>query len=258
MRDKLSRREDRALFRALRAVLLTQFPNPERKDCPGTPVLEAIAAKRISMLDPVHEHVGSCSPCFTELTEIQRNLRHHRVRLWAMATAGSALVILAAVLTYSALRQAESPIREEVAQPLRPPQPESPAQSNGAAQPGSSTPPTQMQRPVYQMVLLDLRSASATRTVELSPPTAQRMEIPRGFLALTVQLPIGSEAGSYEIEFRRSNPPATLTAVGQAAIENGITGFLIHVDTSLMPPGEYEFTWRREGFGWRNYPILIR
>src|SRR5436309_14889230 len=31
MRDKLSKREDRALLRALRAVTLTQFPTSERK-----------------------------------------------------------------------------------------------------------------------------------------------------------------------------------------------------------------------------------
>ena len=89
MRDKLSRREDRALLKALRAVVLTQFPNPDRKECPGTPTLHAIATKRISMLDSAHEHVGSCSPCFKELTQIRRRLQRRKILLWAMGTTGT-------------------------------------------------------------------------------------------------------------------------------------------------------------------------
>src|ERR1041384_1224325 len=91
MRDKLTRREDRALLKALREVVLTQYPNPERKDCPGTSVLRAIATRRSSMFDPAHEHVGNCSPCFKELTVIQQTLRRRNAALWAVATAGTAI-----------------------------------------------------------------------------------------------------------------------------------------------------------------------
>src|SRR2546426_7763762 len=55
MRDKLSRREDRALLKALRELTRTRFPNPDRKNCPGTPVLHAIATKRVSMLDSAQD-----------------------------------------------------------------------------------------------------------------------------------------------------------------------------------------------------------
>src|SRR5438093_13076907 len=102
MRDKLSKREDRALHRALASVVLTQFPNPDRKDCPGKPVLRAIARKSIPMRDSAHEHVGSCSPCFSELTELRHALRRQHL-MWAMGTVGTAglvLVVLVAYLTF--------------------------------------------------------------------------------------------------------------------------------------------------------------
>src|SRR6266446_5696241 len=70
--DHLSNRQIRALERAMARVVMTQFPNPERKGCPGATVLRAIATKRICMRDPAIEHVGRCSPCFRELTAMRR------------------------------------------------------------------------------------------------------------------------------------------------------------------------------------------
>ena len=110
------------------------------------------------------------------------------------------------------------------------------------------------------MALLDLRNASTTRTVQPSGSTSnvQPIEIPRGRLALTVQLPVGSEAGSYEVEIRKPNQSATRTAKSQATIENGITKLPINMDTNSIQPCEYEFAWRLADFSWRHYPILIR
>src|SRR5213594_2962479 len=112
MRDKLSKREDRALHQALASVVLTQFPNPQRKDCPGTSVLRAIATKSIPMRDPVHGHVGSCSPCFLELTEIREAL-HRRSLIWATGTAGAAVFVLAFLVFYFAFHREGSPLRQE-------------------------------------------------------------------------------------------------------------------------------------------------
>ena len=246
MRDKLSKREDRALLRALRAVTLTQFPNPDRKDCPETAVLQSIAMKRISMLDPVHEHVVNCSPCFTELTEMRRTLQQRTVLLWAMGTTGTAIVILAVWITYFGSHPVDSPIRPKTAQTEQP----------GGA-PAPTTPPP---LPKYEIALLDLRYSSATRTVEpsVSSSNVKPIEIPRGLLALTVQLPVGSDAGSYEVEIRKSNLPPIRTVKGQATIESGITKLLVNVDTGSIQTGEYEFAWRQADFNWRHHPILIR
>ena len=92
--DKLSKRDDRAILRAYRSGILTQFPNPQRQNCPGRDTLRMIATKRISMRDPVLDHVSQCSPCFAELTETRRLLRRQKV-LWASGTAVAALVLVA-------------------------------------------------------------------------------------------------------------------------------------------------------------------
>jgi hypothetical protein len=265
MRDKLSKREDRALLRALREVVLTHYPNPERKECPGTAVIRAIATKHISMLDPAHEHVGSCSPCFKELTEMRQSLHRRNIFVWTMATTGAAIVILAVVLQYSGFRSLQSPLPQETVQTAPPGESQPPIQSEPPARPPEagqtqpSTPPTRAPEPRYETALLDLRNASATRTVEsIRGSNISPAEIPRGLLALTVQLPVGSDSGAYDVQIRDSNQQPVRTAQGEAIIESGITRLPINLDTRSLQPGEYEFAWRRGDFSWRNYPILIR
>jgi len=245
MRDKFSQREDRALHQALASVVMTQYPNPDRKGCPGTRILQAIAAKSIPMRDPAHEHVGNCSPCFAELTEIRHAL-HRRKLIWAMSTAAAALIL--AAVTYFASLRVNRPTREEALQPS------SPVPTGGSI---PIAPPSQAE---YETALLDLRNASITRTAQPagSSLTVQPPEIPRARLALTVQLPIGSEAGWYEVEIRKMNQSALSTATGQAAIEDGVTKLRISMETNSIRPGEYEFAWRPINFNWRSQPIVIR
>src|SRR2546427_8859862 len=181
---KRTRRQSRAFFRALQSVVLTHFPNPERKDCPGTSVLRAIATKNISMRDPAIEHVGRCSPCFTELTEMRRDLQRRKL-LWATATAAAA-VVLALLVGYFALPRFNKPAQEDATRHG----PTDPRKST--VQSGESTPPgfaskTPAPQPKYEAALVDLRNASATRTIDpSSSTTTQPIEIPRGLLALTI------------------------------------------------------------------------
>jgi hypothetical protein len=250
MRDKLSKREDRVLHQALASVVLTRFPNPQRKDCPGPSVLRAIATKSIPMRDPVHDHVGSCSPCFSELTEMRQAL-YRRNLMWAMGTAGAAVLVLVVFVGYFGFFRVDNPVGQELGQPGTPTE---------TPQRVDSIPTPQASQTEYERALLDLRNASPTRTVQPSGSTSnvQPIEIRRGLLALTVQLPVGSEAGSYDVEIRKPNQAPTRTAKAQATIENGITTLPINMDTNSIQPGEYEFAWRLADFSWRHYPILIR
>lgn len=94
-----------------------------------------------------------------------------------------------------------------------------------------STPPA---RPDQIIAKLDLRNASTTRTVQPSGSTSnlQPIEIPRGLLTLTVQLPIGSEPGSYQVEIRRANQPTISPVEAQATIDNGIPKLLVSITRS--------------------------
>jgi hypothetical protein len=248
MRDKLSKREDRALHRALASVVLTQYPNPERKECPGTSVLRAIATKSIPMRHPAHEHVGSCSPCFSELTQIRQAL-HRRNLVWTMGTTAAAVLVLA-VVGYFAFLGLNARVRQEAVQPGAP-----------TDNPGTvDSIPAPRAQAEYETALVDLRNASTTRAIQPSGTGSnmQPVEIPRGRLRLTIQLPTGSEVGSYTVEIRKPNQPTILAAEGQATIESGITKLFVNVDTNSIQPGEYEFAWRLADFSWRHYPMLIR
>src|SRR5207248_10519710 len=99
-------------------------------------------------------------------------------------------------------------------------------------------------------------NASVSRGVERlgSNSKVAPLELHRGLLALTVQLPIGSEAGLYEVEIRGSDEQPIRTAKGEAKIESGITKLSIDVDTRSIRPGEYAFAWRPVDFEWRQYP----
>src|SRR5215471_791262 len=91
---QMSKRADRVLHRAFESVLLTRFPNPDRKDCPGITTLRQIAKKRISMSDPAITHVGSCSPCFAELSQLRRTARRQNT-FAVLCTASVAMLLLA-------------------------------------------------------------------------------------------------------------------------------------------------------------------
>ena len=253
--DRLSRRQDRALHRALASMVMTAYPNPERKGCPGTPVLRSIATKTISMDDPAYHHVARCSPCFRELTEMRQALRRRKMQ-WGLGTAAAVVLLAASVGYFNPLAVEDTPGEEAI-------QAEAPGEAPGTVQPEGipgtdDVAPEGPLQPVYEAALLDLRNASALRTVEPSTFDEEPIELPRGLLALTVQLPIGSGEGLYEIEIRRPGETAILTASGEATLQDGITTLSFNVDTSSIEPGEYEFTWRLADFSRRSHTILIR
>jgi len=223
--DELSRRQDRALHRAFESAVLAQFPNPERKDCPGTGTLRAIANKRISMRDPALAHVGQCSPCLAELAEMRQATRQRNL-VWMAASATVAAVLLLVLIGPSVLWRDHSV-------------PVSPQTQRIAA-------------------MLDLRNASASRTVQPPPSNQPRIEIPRGLLTLTVVLPLASEPGTYKVEIRKANQSSSAAAQGLATIENGVTVLHLSINTTLLEAGDYEFAWKLPEFDWRYHPILLR
>ena len=228
--DQLSKQEDRVLHRALESVVRTQFPNPRRNECPGPQALRAIATKRISMRDPALAHVGKCSPCFSELMDMRRAI-HRRNVLWKAGSAVAAVLVLVALVSYFDFPKSGSGI----AGPARPPR--------------------------HETALLDLRNSSTARSVQPSGPLTKgpTIELSSAILSLTIQLPIGSEPGAYEVAIRKPNEPVSLVVgKGMADLDGGITKLTVDLDTSAIPTGGYDFAWRMADFEWRSYPVQIR
>lgn len=228
-REKLSRREHRALHRALEPVFRTSFPNPERKDCPGTAKLRAIARKKLPIQDPAIDHVGSCSPCFSELQDIRKDIRRKRV-LWVAAVITASIIIVVVALGYGP--------------------PRTPA-SDGTVH-------TKIER-TAQAAALDLRNFSVVRGISPFPaPHLDTLQLNRSLLDLTIQLPIGTEEGPYEVEIRKDGQSPLTTAKGTARIEDHITTLRVQIDTSHIPPGDYRLAVRHADFDWRYYSVTLR
>jgi hypothetical protein len=106
--------------------------------------------------------------------------------------------------------------------------------------------------------MIDLRNASITRSVQSVPAVQPTIELPRAILTLTIQLPVGSEPGGYEVMIRKENESAgTVTGKGTAHLENGITKLTVELDTGAVPVGDYDLAWRTADFDWRPHPIRI-
>jgi hypothetical protein len=60
------------LQKAIQHEILTQFPNPDRKGCPGIVTLHSIAVRAHDIFDdswqtdPNWHHITHCSPCYAE------------------------------------------------------------------------------------------------------------------------------------------------------------------------------------------------
>jgi len=69
----------------IQSAILLAYPNPERKGCPGSQVLQTLAGVTAhQVLDPAAvdpenaEHILHCSPCYAEYLELRRKAKESR------------------------------------------------------------------------------------------------------------------------------------------------------------------------------------
>ena len=88
-----SARDEQRLLDALGRGLLKEFPNPERSGCPGADVLKRIASRAMPLNEAEKwlDHLGSCSPCYSDFSEFRRTYESRRKRT-LLAIAASILV----------------------------------------------------------------------------------------------------------------------------------------------------------------------
>jgi hypothetical protein len=216
------------LKKQLQDAILRDYPNPERNGCPGAAVLRELAERPLDRAvedDPHWQHITHCSECYREFlafnNAFRRQAKTRRVRVsWGVAFA--AIVILIAVLV--GVRQGSlfqrRPQNAELAWVKRTVVVPS---ENRSADPGE-------QKPIY---------------LERLP------------LELTVELPVGSKAGDYELQLKM-NDRAVVSTGGTAEIQNGTTAFATRVNLSQLEPGSYSMVIRQVPLDWNLYPVVIR
>jgi hypothetical protein len=200
-------------------------PNPERKGCPTDEILRALAKRERPITDPAYEHLAQCSPCyriFRRFQEEGRGVTSRRRRDWRWLVAAAVLLLAVGTVWLMWIRGRES--------------------DGGAAEIRAQ---------------MDLREYVVERS-EASPSVQRPLVAQRARLDLTILLPVGSEAGSYELQVMDSELRSQVTSQGEAKIENYVTRLQTRMDLRKLSSGEYKLAIRRKGEDWSFFPLLIQ
>jgi hypothetical protein len=215
----------------LQDSILGDYPNPERKGCPGETVLKELATRPLDDSlegDPHWHHVTHCSECYREFLGLRAELRRKaKARLAKIGVASAAAAALIAAGVFLAVRESNPPKRPQSAEL------------------------------VFRQRIVDLQGRAMTRSEEGKEDT-KPIVLQREPEALTVRLPFGSREGAYEIQIAKSADHPLLSASGEAMVANGTTSLSAKMDLSRLEPGNYFICLRRLPWDWTCYPVVIR
>ena len=205
---------------ALGRGLLKEFPNPERRECPGLDVLKRVASKTMPLAEAEKwlDHLGSCSPCFKDFSEL-RKVREVQRKRALLAIAASILVVVG-IAGWVLIQRHNETVHTQTA-------------------------------------ILDLRNRSASRSPE--PNLEEKpLELRRGFSQLNIYLPLGSPEGVCEVRIVTASGDSLLNTGGTARLKDGITSLLVRGKPSVARPGQYILQIRKAPAEWNSYPLVLR
>jgi hypothetical protein len=163
-------------------------------------------------------HLGSCSPCYKDFSEL-RKVRETQRRRTLFAVAASILVAVG--LSSWVLVQ----------------------RHNASL--------------VAQTAVLDLRSRSVSRSTEPNPGEPP-LELRRGFSQLNIYLPLGSPEGAYEVRIVTTSGDSILNTGGPARLNDGVTSLRVRGDVIFARQGPYSLQIRKPPSEWNTYPLVLR
>jgi hypothetical protein len=234
-RDESPDAQYERLKRQLQDSILNDYPNPERKGCPGDAVLNELAARPLDDSlegDANWHHVTHCSECYREFLGFRGDLRRKLTTRRVKVSLGlAAAVILVAASVFFASRH--------------------------SAQDGSGSPSPQIAERVFRPRIVDLEGRSMTRADGGNDETKPIL-LEREPAELTIRLPIGSKAGPYEVRIAKNADQPLASANGDASIQNGTAVIAAKMDLSKFEPGNYFICVRRLPWDWTCYPAVIK
>src|SRR4051794_38348966 len=200
------------LQRVIQSEILTAYPNPTRKDCPGDAVVKQVAERKDVTTDEPWEHITHCSPCYTEFLAYKDAFRERdkKRKTWFryQMIAAACLVVAAAVvpLVWNRLDQgrvynAEFDLRHR----------------------------------------LSFRGGNdSDQPTQLNPPLTLR----RGHVHLKIDLPETWQPGKYDIAFLdRAGQRPVFTTTGVATVQSGSS--VLNIDARLdVSSGDYTISLR--------------
>ena len=183
-------------------------------------MLRGIAFHKVPLAEADHwlDHFSSCSPCFQEFTLIRKQVVDRRRGTQKWLAA-------AAMLLFAVTGWLWVHIRSSVQ--------------------------------TTATVVLDLRERSVVRG-ENAPETGQPpLETPRSAKNLVIDLPIGSNEGSYDVALFNPSGAELLRTSATAKLENHIVVLRAELDLGSVSPGSYFLGIRQPGLGWARVPIRV-
>ena len=216
----LSKHEEQRLREALRRTFLDGYPNPERRGCPGSDILKAIASGKLTLeeAEPWIHHLSACSPCTREFSELRKD-NQRRVLLRVSGIAAGVLLAVAIAAWFL------------VKSPLTPGH--------------------------LQAVTIDLSNWATLRGPEGSAPNPP-LQLAKGYLNLTLYLPAGSEPGMYDVQVVREPGQPIWSAQREATFENYKATLQVQVDLRRFSPGLYLLAFRRQDRSWTYIPLVLK
>ena len=211
------------ISRAVQESILRNYPNPERRGCPGDDVVRSVAARTELKADDVWEHITHCSPCYAAFLAYKDQFRRERrseVRMRRRTLIGLAAAAAIAVPVVLLTRPDESSGEVIIAE-------------------------------------WDLERYAPSRSMEDQNRPPFRAPLKRG--RIRARLPLGTDEGTYQIEVRRTEEgPALKTATGKAQILDGHTVLPFELDLTDLPAGSYFAAIGGHGKSWRVQPLILR
>ena len=254
MRDKGERPLNPEL---MKEYLLTAFPNPGRRGCPGSEVLQGLAERELSLSDPAMHHVASCSECYREYLNYrldrEQDQAHplrasaepssnsaaravmvplpakHRGRTPLLAIAASVAIALTGVVGYTHLHHGAQPVQVASAAPVD--------------------------------ASVNLFEAATLRGVDDDPNPLQQVSLPATVVRLSVVLPRFSEAGKYTILVSKDRGGKQVVAQASGPTGESQGRVVVHVTLNLRgaTPGTYFLaTVRGSDNGTYYYPLKVQ
>ena len=108
----------------------------------------------------------------------------------------------------------------------------------------------------WQQANLDLRGHEALRGAG-APKTAP-LELGRGRLQLTLDLPTGSEPGDYDVQLTQGSSQPVAMASARAELVDGVAVLKVRIDLGKANAGPASLLVRRSGQSWATYALLLK
>jgi hypothetical protein len=104
---------------------------------------------------------------------------------------------------------------------------------------------------------LDYTNWTTERSEQSRPRPAETPHLTRASLDLTIKLPIGTEDGTYTVQFRSSTDEPVAEAVGTVAWNGTAEVLKIRTDLRNVPAGTYTVTIRAANSTSRHYAVVL-